>query len=118
MNQTPIMVKLGGNSERGFYPETNKPYTEIVKGKMPHNVLSILSNDIISLELGLSELTISDRLLIVQPDLAVDDYGYSTTLPMLLKDFIKGELVEKCKNGKFKITKIGLLFVKHNTKKD
>lgn len=107
-------VKLGTAKTHGFYSiNVEKEYTEIHEGKMPHTVLCILSESPVIIGLGLNPLTISDKLLKIRSDLAVDDYGYSTTLPTLLKDFMAGDLVEKVQ-GKFRITPLGLKFLKEN----
>lgn len=112
-SQTPMMIKLGTKNS-GFYHEgINKEYTELQMDKMPYQVLSILQGDIVTQEIGISTLTLSDRLLKIRPDLAIDDYGYSTTLPILLKDFEKAELVELYR-GKVKITPLGIRFSKSN----
>jgi len=109
-----VQVKLGSSKSRGFYSmDIDKPYTEIQANKMPYNVLSILQSDIISREIGVTELTLSDKLLRIQPDLAVDQYGYSSTLPILLKDFIAADLVFKDRN-KYRITSLGIEFFKSN----
>jgi len=109
-----VQVKLGSSSSRGFYsPDIEKEYTEIQEGKMPHTVLGILQRNIVTIELGITELGLSDSLLKVRPDLAVDEYGYSSTLPSLLKDFTKSKLVT-LERGKYKITKLGVEFYKNN----
>ncbi len=114
--RNPIQVKLGSSTFKGFYSmDVEKVYTEIQKDRMPYNVLSILSESTLRVELGMSELSISDNLLSIQPELAVDQYGYSSTLPILLKDFIKGKLVQKS-GSKFKITPLGIDFLKNNTR--
>ena len=114
--RNPLQIKLGSSRSRGFYSiDVEKEYTEIQKGKMPYLVLSLLSESPLRIGLGFNILTLSDRLIDIRPDLATDEYGYSSTLPSLLKDFAKGKLVTYNRSS-VKITELGLQFLKHNVK--
>lgn len=118
-----VQIKLGSGKSYSFYNiDTNKEYTEIKHGKMPWNILNILNETVGSLKyLGLHELTLTERLLDVQPELTVNEFGESSSLPMLLRDFKKANLVEFIGNTgrneykKIKITKLGIKFLKNNT---
>lgn len=118
----PINVKLGHKKHFGFYtPATKTSYTLIQENKMTHNVLKILTEDRFRIHMGMIYATISDNLVEMMPDIAVDDYGHSTTLEMLLKDLEMGELITReytgfgsCKN---KITPLGMEFLKRNIKR-
>lgn len=117
-----VQVKLGSSKSCSFYSTvTKKPYTEIQKDKMPWNILNILANlNPVLTELGYNKISLSNSLLAVQPDLAVNEFGESSSLDVLLRDFVKGELVEMFWKGSrsttpyIKLTKKGRDFFKYN----
>ena len=118
-----VQVKLGSGKRYSFYNiDSDKEYTEIQANKMPWNVLTILdeANDALK-HFGMHEMTLTERLLDVQPELAVNEHGESSSLSILLRDFIKGNLVELTNPGasrseykKVKLTKLGKEFLTHN----
>jgi len=119
--KTPIKVKLGSTGYGFYNSDTDKEFTTIQKDKMTYNVLTILSADRGIRLQGTIEKKLSDSLLELQPDLAVNDYGESTTLQSLLKDLRKGDLVEENDNyqsSKVQITDLGISFLKHNVIED
>lgn len=121
LKQNPVNVKLGHKKHFGFYtPVSNTTYTLVQENKMTHNVLKILTRDDFAVHMGMFYSTLSDYLVDVMPDIAVDEYGYSTTLEMLLKDLEMGELITREYNGrsscKNKITALGIEFLKRNVK--
>lgn len=115
--RTPIQVKLGtGNVKRGFYSnDVAKAYTEIQEDKIAHNTLKSLARDNITIGIGLLESQLHNLVTTAQPELSTDTYGYSTTLPSLIKDLEEGNLVEVSRNPtKFKITAVGVDFLNNN----
>lgn len=112
--KTPIDVKLGSTKYGFYHIDVTKNYTEIQKNKMPWHVLSILNGDIYAREMGLHEITLNNYLLEAMPELAIDKWGNSTTLPSLLRDFHKGKLIEYGYGKKIKITELGKKFLQNN----
>ncbi len=110
----PINVKLGKGNKHGFYhDDVSKTYTEINEGKMPHTVLDILKN---GGQMGVHEIALNSNLTTVRPDLATDDYGYSKTLPILMRDFEKAGLIETSKTNYTTLTSLGQAFFAHNVR--
>jgi len=122
-----ILIKLGSNKTNGFYNvDSEKEYTELQHGRLPHLVLSILSD--LEKEFPYNSTGfccknfVSNRLLRsdIADELKFDDYGYQVSLNSLLKDFLNAGLVQgKVKQNdwaRVKITDSGKKFLKYNIK--
>ena len=76
----------------------------------------ILSESQMTILMGMYFTQLSDKLIDLQPELAVNDYGQSTTLPSLIKDLVDGDLLMDTQ--KVQITDLGREFLKHNVIQD
>ncbi len=113
-SNNPINVKLGKGNKHGFYhDDVTKAYTEINEGKMPHIVLQILKD---AGQFGIHEIQLNQKLMALRPDLATDQYGYSKTLPLLERDFVKGALMENRKGNYSTLTPLGSSFLANNVR--
>lgn len=112
--ENQVHVSLSRGKGQGFYPETDKDFTEIQEGKLPWNVLDIIINESMSKDYGMHRGRIHEMALYRQPELATDEWGESKSVDTLLKDFMRGGLI-KDNYGKYAITKTGEQFFKYNT---
>ena len=118
-----LQIKLGSGKKHSFYnADSGKEYTEIQEGKMPWNMLDLMiDRDENTSFVPFYKNSLGLALHEIQPELAIDEWGDSMAINLLIKDFEHAGLIDVKYSGNRQstpqiiITDLGKEFFRKNT---